>query len=184
MIPVSNAQNQPESPRGLAQAGPKAAKKGAATAGVTSELPEGGDDARGSARADHARDRAIAAARVADETRGTDVHVLDLRGLTDVFDYFVVATGASRRQLHAMADEIEQMMKKEMHDTRRGIEGYEEGRWIVLDYGDVVVHLFDAEARDYWDLEQLWNGFKPVPLPASMSATPATLATPATGEVR
>ena len=126
-------------------------------------------------RPDHARKRALAAARVADETRGTDVHVLDLRGLTDVFDYFVVATGASRRQLHAMADEIEQVMKKEMHDTRRGVEGYEDGRWIVIDYGDVVVHLFDAESREYWDLEQLWSGCKTVPLP---------IATPATGTSR
>jgi len=122
-------------------------------------------------RPDHARKRALAAARVADETRGTDVHVLDLRGLTDVFDYFVVATGASRRQLHAMADEIEQVMKKEMHDTRRGVEGYEDGRWIVIDYGDVVVHLFDAESREYWDLEQLWSGCKTVPLPSITTAT-------------
>jgi ribosome-associated protein len=112
----------------------------------------------------------LAAARVADETRGTDVRVLDLRGLTQVFDYFVVATGASRRQLHAMADEIEQMMKKEMHDARRGIEGYEDGRWIVLDYGDVVVHLFDAESRDYWDIEQLWSGCQQVPVPAAGAA--------------
>jgi ribosome-associated protein len=117
-----------------------------------------------------ARLRALAAARVADETRGTDVRVLDLRGLTQVFDYFVVATGASRRQLHAMADEIEQVMKKEMHDTRRGIEGYEDGRWIVLDYGDVVVHLFDAESRDYWDIEQLWSGCKQVTVPAAGAA--------------
>jgi ribosome-associated protein len=121
-------------------------------------------------RPDHGRARALAAARVADENRGTDVHVLDLRGLTDVFDYFVLATGSSRRQIHAMADEIEQMMKKEMHDSRRGSEGYEEGRWIVLDYGDVVVHLFDAEAREYWDLEQLWSGCKSVSLPAAASA--------------
>ncbi len=152
MIPVSTPRNQPDSPKAAAQAGPKGVHK-------VESKPE--------ATTDHARLRALAAARVADETRGTDVHVLDLRGLTDIFDYFVVATGASRRQLHAMADEIEQVMKKEMHDTRRGIEGYEEGRWIVLDYGDVVVHLFDAESREYWDLEQLWSGFKPVPLPAA-----------------
>jgi ribosome-associated protein len=97
--------------------------------------------------------------------------VLDLRGLTQVFDYFVVATGASRRQLHAMADEIEQVMKRQMHDTRRGVEGYEEGRWIVLDYGDVVVHLFDAESREYWGIEQLWSDSKQVPVPFAGAAT-------------
>ena len=153
---MSTARNQPESPRTAAQAGPKTTPQAAP---------------RSETRPDHARKRALAAARVAEETRGTDVKVLDLRGLTDVFDYFVLATGASRRQLHAMADEIELVMKKEMHDTRRGSEGYEEGRWIVLDYGDVVVHLFDAESRDYWDLEHLWSGCKTVTLPAAESAT-------------
>lgn len=116
------------------------------------------------APADRARTLALAAARIAEETRGTDVRVLDLRGLTDVFDYFVVATGSSRRQLHAMADEIEKAVKQDLHDRKRGGEGYEEGRWIILDYGDVMVHLFDAEAREYWDLEHLWGDAKRVPV--------------------
>jgi ribosome-associated protein len=117
-------------------------------------------------RDDAARRLALTAARVADETRGSDVRVLDLRGLTEVFDYFVVATGSSRRQLHAIADEIEKAVKAELHDRKRGGEGYEEGRWIVLDYGDVMVHLFAPEAREYWDLEQLWSGAQAVPLPS------------------
>ncbi|NCY02311.1 MAG: ribosome silencing factor [Planctomycetia bacterium] len=142
---MSTARKEPATPRAAAQAGPKS-------------------PARTAARPDTARARALAAARVAEETRGTDVRVLDLRELTDVFDYFVVATGSSRRQIHAMADEIELVMKKQLHDVCRGVEGYEEGRWVVLDYGDVVVHLFDAESRDYWDLEQLWTGGKTVPL--------------------
>ena len=117
-------------------------------------------------RADQARTLALAVARVAEETRGSDVCILDLRSLTPVFDYFVIATGSSRRQMHAMADEIEATVKRELRDRKRGGEGYEEGRWIVLDYGDVMVHLFDPEAREYWDLEQLWSGAKAVPLPA------------------
>ena len=127
-------------------------------------------------RTDRAPDRALGlaltAARVAGETRGTDVHVLDLRGLTDVFDYFVVATGSSRRQMHAMADEIEQVVKRDLHDVKRGGEGYDEGRWIVLDFGDVVVHLFDAEARAYWDIEHLWSdaGRVEVPLAGAEAA--------------
>ncbi len=114
---------------------------------------------------DRARVLALTAARVAAETRGADVAVLDLRELTPVFDYFVLATGTSKRQIHAMADEIEKVVKQELHDRRRGAEGYEEGRWIVLDYGDVVVHLFDAESRAYWDLEHLWSGAKAVAVP-------------------
>lgn len=112
-------------------------------------------------------DRALAAAKVAEETRGTDVRVLDLREVTPVFDYFVVATGSSRRQIHAMADEIEKVMKRQWHDEKRGGEGYDEGRWIVLDFGDVVVQLFDAEARQYWDIEHLWGDARRVPLPGA-----------------
>ncbi|NBW95721.1 MAG: ribosome silencing factor [Planctomycetia bacterium] len=119
---------------------------------------------------DRARQLALTAARVAAETRGTDVKVLDLRDLTQVFDYFVLATGTSKRQIHAMADEITKVLKDELHDRRRGSEGYEEGRWIVLDYGDVVVHLFDAESREYWDLEHLWSGAKSVAVPAAGAA--------------
>ncbi len=112
--------------------------------------------------------RAITAARVAAETRGTDLVLLDLRKLTPVFDYFVIATGTSRRQIHAMADEIELVLKQQFGDLKRGSEGYEEGRWIVLDYGDVVVHLLDAEAREFWDLEGLWSDAGRVPLPDSI----------------
>ena len=130
-------------------------------------------EAAASARPDRARELALLAARVAAETRGTDVKILDLRRLTPVFDYFVVATGSSRRQIHAMADEIEKAVKTELHDRKRGGEGYEEGRWIVIDYGDVMVHLFDSEARAYWDIEQLWNDAQLVPLPADVAVVTA-----------
>ncbi len=120
--------------------------------------------------ADRARELALTAARVAEETRGSDIRILDLRGLTEVVDYFVVATGSSRRQMHAMADEIEKVVKHDLHDRTRGAEGYEEGRWIVLDYGDVMVHLFDAEARGYWDIEQLWSDARRVTTPAAEAA--------------
>jgi ribosome-associated protein len=123
--------------------------------------------ARKETSADRARELALVVARVAEETRGTDVRVLDLREITPVFDYFVIATGSSRRQMHAMADEIETVLKKEHKDRKRGAEGYEEGRWIVLDYGNVMVHLFDAEARAYWDIEQLWSDAKQVPVPSA-----------------
>ncbi|MGO8745717.1 MAG: ribosome silencing factor [Thermoguttaceae bacterium] len=108
-------------------------------------------------------ERAITAARVAEENRARDIVVLDLRHLTEVFDYFVVASGASRRQLHAISEEIDRVLEKEMGDKRMGIEGYEESRWILLDYGDVVVHLFDAETRAYYALEDLWSQAKPIP---------------------
>lgn len=112
-------------------------------------------------------DLAIAIAKVIEETRGKDIRVLDLRSVTEVFDYFVIATGSSRRQMHAVSDEIERIVKANWGDEKRGIEGYNESRWIVLDYGDVVVQLFDSDSRDYWDLEHLWGDAKRVELPAS-----------------
>ena len=112
-------------------------------------------------------DLAIAIAQVIEETRGKDIRVLDLRSVTEVFDYFVIATGSSRRQMHAVSDEIERIVKANWGDEKRGIEGYNESRWIVLDYGDVVVQLFDSDSRDYWDLEHLWSDAKRVEFTAN-----------------
>ena len=119
---------------------------------------------------------ALAAARTADENRGQDIVVLDMRSITPVFDYFVIATGNSRRQLHAISEEIDRCLEKEMGDQRMGIEGYNESRWILLDYGTVVIHLFDEETRDFYALEQFWGAAQRVPLPFisnSPKSTPA-----------
>ena len=99
---------------------------------------------------------ALAAARTADENRGQDITVLDVRQLTSMFDYFVIASGSSRRQLHAISEEIDRKLEVDMGDERMGIEGYDESRWILLDYGSVVIHLFDPETREYFALESLW----------------------------
>ena len=108
--------------------------------------------------------RALLAARTAEDNRGADIVVLDMRELTAVFDYFVLASGTSRRQLHAMSEEIDHALEDRMGDRRLGIEGYEESRWILLDYGDVVIHLFEPEMRAYYALEDLWGHAKRVPL--------------------
>jgi ribosome-associated protein len=106
---------------------------------------------------------AVAAAQTAKDHRGQDVVVLDLRELTPVFDYFVVASGTSRRQLHAMSDEIDHVLQTELHDRRLGIEGYDRSSWILLDYGTVVIHLLDEQTRQYYGLEDLWAEAKRVP---------------------
>ena len=90
--------------------------------------------------------------------------VIDVSDQTVLFDYFVLATGTSRRQLHAISEEIDDVLEKTLDDKRMGIEGYQESRWIVLDYGTIVVHLFDQETRGYYDLESLWADGKPVDL--------------------
>ncbi len=100
---------------------------------------------------------------MAAENRGRDIVILDLRELTTEFDYFVLVTGASRRQLHAVSDEIDHLFERTWNDQRLGIEGYNLSRWILLDYGDIVVHMFDDDARKYYDLDQLWCQAKRVP---------------------
>ena len=112
---------------------------------------------------------ALAAARTAAENRGRDLVVLDLREVTAIFDYFVIATGTSRRQLHAISEEIDRVLQEELGDRRLGIEGYAESRWIVLDYGNVVIHLFDDEARGFYDLENLWAEGKQIDLSATLA---------------
>ena len=107
---------------------------------------------------------ARAAAQVAIELQGQEVVILDMRDQTTWFDYFVIATGSSRRQLHAISEEIDHKLEDDLQDRRMGIEGYRESRWIVLDYGTVVIHLFDDETRRYYSLETLWGDATQVPL--------------------
>jgi ribosome-associated protein len=107
---------------------------------------------------------ALAAARTAAENRGHDIRVLDMRNLTSLFDYFVIATGTSRRQIHAMSEEIDHKLEDDLQDKRMSVSGYDESKWIVLDYGTVVIHLFDEETRAYYSLENLWADAKNVDL--------------------
>ena len=122
-----------------------------------------GPEAANAKPVDAGLQRALVAARVAEENRGRDIVVLDMRQLTPIFDYFVLASGTSRRQLHAMSEEIDHALEEGLGDRRMGIEGYAESRWILLDYGDLVIHLFEPETRAYYALEQLWGQAKQVP---------------------
>ena len=99
--------------------------------------------------------RACVAARIAADNKGGDVTVLDLRSCTPMFDYFVIATGTSRRQIHTLTEEIDAGMRAE-GDERMAVEGYDASKWVVQDYGDVMIHVFDPATRDYYKLEELW----------------------------
>ena len=105
---------------------------------------------------------ALAAAHSAEDNKGQNVTVLDLRDQTVIFDYFVIATGSSQRQLRAISDAIDDVLQKELGHPRLGTEGYQDSKWILLDYGSVIVHLFDTTSRDYYSLEDLWAGAKKV----------------------
>jgi ribosome-associated protein len=103
-----------------------------------------------------AKQFALAVAKLAGERHCTDIVVMDLTGVSPATDYFVIATGTSDRQIRALADEICRDAKKQ-GVQRFGRAGYEQARWILLDFVDVVIHIFDAEYRDYYDLELLWG---------------------------
>jgi ribosome-associated protein len=106
-------------------------------------------------RPDPSRPRAMAIAQAALDKKAEDVLVLDVRGLTSYADYFVLLTADSERQATAVADHVDEKMKALGH-SRVGSEGYETGRWILIDYGDVVAHVMSREARGFYDLEGLW----------------------------
>jgi ribosome-associated protein len=118
-------------------------------------------------RQERSRELALAAARAVADNRGQDIVVLDLREQTAIFDYFVIATGSSQRQLRAMCDAVSDVLEKQLGDRRLGIEGYQQSRWIVCDYGSVVVHLFSSEAREFYELADLWAGATRVDLAAT-----------------
>lgn len=102
-----------------------------------------------------ALDRACLAARVAADNKARDVLVLDMRGITPLYDFFVIATGTSRRLVHTITEEIDATLTAQ-GDRRRAIEGYEASTWVVQDYGDLIVHVFSPPTREYYGLEELW----------------------------
>ena len=103
-----------------------------------------------------ARALAIQAARIAHDRHATDVCVLDLRGISPVTDYFVILTGTSDRQMRALADEIVDAAAAGGHKLLNAA-GVDSATWILLDFVDVVVHLFDDVHRSYYDLELIWG---------------------------
>lgn len=114
------------------------------------------------------------AARAAAENKGQDIVLLNVSKQTSIFDCFVIATGTSRRQLHAISDEIEHALTA-VGEKRLSTSGYDESRWIVLDYGGLVVHLFDEETRAFYDLEGLWADSPRVDLTDALKNTGAAV---------
>lgn len=103
----------------------------------------------------HAKAAARAAAEAILDKKGDDVALLDVSDLLVVTDVFVIGTGTSSRHVRSLADDVEQHLS-ELGDRPLRKEGADYGRWVLVDYGDFVVHLFDAETRDFYDLERLW----------------------------
>jgi ribosome-associated protein len=94
-------------------------------------------------------------AKAAEDTRGKDTLVLDLTDVTAIVDFFVITTGASGRQMNAVAEEVDRVMRAG-GSRPLGIEGQKDSSWILHDFGDIVLHVFSPEARKLYDLEHLW----------------------------
>lgn len=109
---------------------------------------------------------ALLAAGAADGKKAFDLLVLDVRGLTSIADYFVVCSASNTTQAGAIADGVGQALAAEGIRPSH-IEGEAEATWVLMDYGDVIVHVFDERTRDYYSLERLWGDACTVPLPAS-----------------
>lgn len=114
---------------------------------------------------------AIVAAQAADEKKASDIMVQEVRELIGVTDYFVIATAANSRQVEAIIDEIEDQLREQMKVKPTHREGSTDGSWSLLDYGDVVVHVFQPETREYYRLEALWNDAPVIDLAAEAGLT-------------
>lgn len=133
------------------------------TTGLKSPIRSGGSSSSTETNTVVPRDTSAAlaeaclAAQVCDQYRGQETIVLDVSGITALFDYFIISTATNRRQMHALADEVGRALKR--HGGKRlGREGYDTGSsWIVEDFGDVVLHIFTPETRALYDLENLWG---------------------------
>lgn len=111
------------------------------------------------------KDRALLCAGYALEKKALNVRVLNVRGLSSLTDYLVIASGQSDRQVQAIAESVRVGLKLHHDLPPMAVEGVREGRWVLLDYGDVMVHVFHEPVRDYYDLDGLWREAIEVPVP-------------------
>lgn len=111
------------------------------------------------------------AARAADAKKAIDLRVLDLRGVTSFADYFVICSGSNPRQIQAIADAVEKEVAETEGRHPINVEGLNNAEWVLMDYGDVLVHVFSEGARKYYDLERLWRQGKEVDLASSATTT-------------
>lgn len=103
------------------------------------------------------KEMALMAAKALDSKKGVNIKVMDVMGLTSLADYFVICSGTSNTQINALCDAVEKEINEAGEETLHR-EGYRGGTWVLLDFGSVVVHVFNNEAREFYSLERLWQG--------------------------
>lgn len=101
----------------------------------------------------------------ASEKKAVNLVALDLRDIASFTEIFVIASGTNQRQVQAIADEITEQLKKQLNARPIRVEGYNTAEWILIDFGDFIVHIFEQKAREFYDLERLWRDAKKVEIP-------------------
>lgn len=109
----------------------------------------------------HSKEMALTAYRALDEKKGGDIRIIDISEVSIIADYFVIATGGSSSQVGALVDSVEEKMDKAGFVLKQR-EGHGQGAWVLLDYSDVIVHIFDKENRSFYNLERIWSDGKTV----------------------
>ncbi len=104
---------------------------------------------------------ALMAVDALEDRKGEDVRVIDISEISTLADYFIIAGGTNINQVQAMADNVQEVLGRAGHMTKN-VEGYETGNWILLDFGDIIVHVFDNENRLFYDLERIWRDGKTI----------------------
>jgi ribosome-associated protein len=113
-------------------------------------------------------ERAQLALRCASEKKAVNQVVLDLREIASFTEFFIITSGTNQRQVQAISDEINEQLKKQLNAKPVRVEGYSTAEWILLDYGDFIVHIFEQKSREFYDLERLWRDAKKVEVPANL----------------
>ena len=103
-----------------------------------------------------AKEMAKLAWKALDDKKGNEIRVIDIEKVSSIADYFIIANGDNRNQVQAMSDNVEEMLGRAGYEPKQ-IEGYQNANWILLDYGDIVVLIFSADDRRFFDLERIWR---------------------------
>ncbi|HWS86619.1 MAG TPA: ribosome silencing factor [Pyrinomonadaceae bacterium] len=114
-------------------------------------------------------ERVRLALHAAAEKKAHDLVVLDLREVASFTDYFVIASGTNVRQVQAVADEVQEQLRRQLNVRPARVEGYNSAEWVLLDYGDFILHVFEEKSRRFYDLERLWRDAARVPLPPDVA---------------
>jgi ribosome-associated protein len=120
-------------------------------------------------------ERVLTALHAAADKKATGLLVLDLRAVASFTDFFAIASGTNVRQVQAVADEVVERVRKEHKSKPARVEGYGTAEWVLLDYGDFIVHVFEEKARRFYDLERLWRDAARVALPGELAGAAAPM---------